>query len=383
MRPGDPGAFSTRNCAIMKLVIHLKKRLILITALLIPLIICLGFFFYKGGHHAIRIYTVLDNWLEANSSDHKVHVEVGKFTLDTDLYWTETGGSRMWAIENDLFGAYLHDDILYMDTGIAYTARLQQDQEITMLEFLAAVLLCGQAERDGDIYRLTLETDESLLTAEISASEGFGGAFRSCAVQYDSNTFNLTANVQKQPYQKRRLPQAVRDAMVQAKIEPPVAISEPYSVLMNVLGIWKYYTYDATLSIECGILDLTQSGKLHMLSDEATLEYEGYTLTFRLPEQMVSIDPTTAAIAVLHGAEYSVEGGASHFRMTLPADITAEFATKLLPQAADLGIAFEQCDAEMTVTDGKLTSITIRASGSVPFLLTTIPLTFSAEFLVN
>lgn len=383
MRPGYPGAFSTGNCAIMKLVIHMKKRLIFLAALLIPLVVCLGFFLYRGGHHAVRVYIALENWLEANSSDQSLHAELNGFSLDSDLYWIEKSDERLWAIENDRFGVYLHEGILYSDAGNAYSVELPEEYEISMPRFLAAMLLAGHIDQDGDLYRLSLETDDLMLSADLSVTEGLNGTLRSCSMELETTGVHLSAVLEKKPYQKRRLPQNVLDAMVQAEMEPPVSVMEPYSLLLPVLRDMEHHSYDTTLSIECGILELTQSGTLQMAGSLATLEYEGYSMTVQLPGQMVNIDPTGAALAVLYRAQYSTEDGISRFHMTIPADLTAELAEKLVPQAADLGIVFDQCEAQMVITDGKLTSVTIGAAGTVPFLLSTIPIAFSAEFLVN
>lgn len=359
------------------------KRIFIIAVSVVALLLlaAFGFFLCRGGHHAFAVYRAVENWLMAESSDQQIQAEFDGFQLDAHLYWEDRGGSRIWGLEQDEFRVYLWDDVLYTDSGAAYAVDPLPQVENPMLRFMTAMLIGGHIEKDDDRYLLRMELTDLTLSAEISVAED--GSFQSGTLHYDSDSVNLRASAEKRMTRSHRLPQRVLDAMVRAEMEAPIPIREPLTTLIDALRCWDMKCYDSTLSIECGILNVSQKGQLLLADDEAILEYEGYTLNIRLPDTLADADPTVMALAVLYGAEYTVDGSISRFHMALPAEETAELTEKLIPQAADLGFTFETCEAELIVKDETLSSVTIRASGTVPFLLTTIPITFTAQFLVN
>ena len=66
MRPGKPGAFFTQIRSIMERVMHMKKVLIVVLALTLLLG---GLFFWKGGHHAIVLSEMVEEWLDEDTAD--------------------------------------------------------------------------------------------------------------------------------------------------------------------------------------------------------------------------------------------------------------------------------------------------------------------------
>ena len=59
----------------MKRVMQMKKALIVILALVL---ILGGLFFWKGGHHALALADILEEWLDADDADQSLtlHVQI-------------------------------------------------------------------------------------------------------------------------------------------------------------------------------------------------------------------------------------------------------------------------------------------------------------------
>ena len=65
--------------------------------------------------------------------------------------------------------------------------------------------------------------------------------------------------------------------------------------------------------------------------------------------------------------------------MTLPPETTGQLCTALVPEIGNFSMTFGESKAIVSIQDGALSTVTLTAAGEVPFLVTTIPLSFHAE----
>ena len=69
--------------------------------------------------------------------------------------------------------------------------------------------------------------------------------------------------------------------------------------------------------------------------------------------------------------------------MILPPETTDAVCTALVPQVDGLGITFGDSTAVLSIQDGALKNAALSAEGEVPFLVTTIPLSFTAQLNIS
>lgn len=158
-----------------------------------------------------------------------------------------------------------------------------------------------------------------------------------------------------------------------------MAIAEPLEVLLPAMEGLLPLKADVTLAVECGILTISENVGLTVDDAGAELIRSAEAFPIHLPEGLENIDPLFAGLAILRSGSFSREGDRSEFRIMLPAEETAELVCQLIPQVESLGLTFTESEAVLTITEGKLTDVSIRANGEIPFLVTTIPLSFTAE----
>ena len=72
-------------------------------------------------------------------------------------------------------------------------------------------------------------------------------------------------------------------------------------------------------------------------------------------------------------------GALRPMRRRFPRTADLFFCAALVPELENLGFAFGESKAVLSIQGGKLSAVTLSAAGEVPFLVTTIPLSFHAE----
>ena len=162
---------------------RMKKVLIVILALLL---ILGGLFFWKGGHHAIFLSEIMEEWLDEDTADQsltlmlmkpditvddkgQVKPEVRQMTLNADTFWTEYHDRPLFGLTAQGMTAWTDGKNLYMDTGKAYAlpelSRFRKD----LRELAVGMLLHGRVTKQNDTYSLTMKTEELELYVDITA----------------------------------------------------------------------------------------------------------------------------------------------------------------------------------------------------------------------
>lgn len=382
------------SCAIMEGVIRMKKLLIVFLALML---ILGGLFIWKGGHHAIVLAEELEDWFDEDAGDQslafqvniptfeggtKIEPVVRQMSLYGDTFWTELGDRTVYGLSANGYSVYLIDNTLYMDNGTAYSLPELRTYRTQLREFLTGLLLYGRVTKTEQGYRVEMEHEELTFSATVALDRGVSSVTMNLGYTLDGQPMHILAVLTPTPTQAHPLPQPVLDAMVRTTMEPPMSITEPLEVLLPAMETLLPLNADVTLGVECGILSLSETVGL-TIDEEITLTRNGESNQLSLPEGLTNIDPMTVGLALLRNGSFSQNGYAAEFRLSLPAETTAELVSQLVPQVGSLGLTFTDSEAIVTIREGKLTAASIEANGDIPFLVTTIPLSFSAEFQIK
>ena len=95
-----------------------------------------------------------------------------------------------------------------------------------------------------------------------------------------------------------------------------------------------------------------------------------------------SLEPLEAALLLLRNGDFLIDGSDAQIHVTLPPESTDQLCAALVPELGNLGFTFGESKAVVSIQDGKLSAVTLSAAGEVPFLSTTIPLSFHAELKI-
>ena len=390
MRPGIPGAFFTQKPSIMERVMHMKKVLIVILALILLLG---GLFFFKGGHHAIVLSEMVEEWLDEDAADQTLSLMVSipgagvdekgtvrphiqQYSLNADTFWTEYNDRPLFGLTAEGMTAWTDGSNLYMDTGKAYALPQLQQWRKKLRSLTVGMLLHGRVTKHEDIYNLKMKTDELELDVDVIADRRVQSMSVTAILPDESS---VILSVTPKATAAHPVPREISDAMVRAKMEPPMALTEPLGVLLPALEAMIPMTGELKLSVDCGILNISDTGTLHITREQLVLKRRDTELSF----PMQNVQPLPAALLLLRHGEFSIDGQDAAVTVLLPPEATAALCTALVPQVGELGMTFPESRATLTIVGGKVTGADLRVDAEVPFLVTTIPLTFTAELNIQ
>lgn len=369
---------------------HMKKVLIVILALTLLLG---GLFFFKGGHHAIALSEMVEEWLDEDTADQSLTLMVyipgvrvdGKgtarphiqqYSLNADTFWTEYADQTLFGLTAEGLTAWTDGRNLYMDTGKAYALPQLQQWRKELRKLSVGMLLHGRVTKHGDTYNLTMKSGELELEVDITADTRVQSVIF-IMVLPDDTAVHLAITTKAAA--SHPVPREVSDAMVRSKMEPPMALTEPLGALLPALESMIPMTGELKLRVDCGILNISDSGTLHLDEEQMVLKRRDTELSF----PMQDVQPLPAALLLLRHGDFSIDGQDAAVTVLLPPETTTALCTALVPQIKDLGMTFPESRATLTIIGGKVTGADLRVDAEVPFLVTTIPLTFTAELNIQ
>ena len=177
MRPGIPGAFFTKIPSILERVMRMKKALIITGSVILVLVLLLtGLFFWKGGHHAIALSEILEDWLDDDIADQsltlmlmkpdvavddkgQVEPVVRQMSLNADSFWTEYHDRPLFGLTAEGVTAWTDGKNLYMDTGKAYALPELSQFRKDLRDLAVGMLLRGRVTKHNHTYSLTMKTE--------------------------------------------------------------------------------------------------------------------------------------------------------------------------------------------------------------------------------
>ena len=374
----------------MERVMHMKKVLIAILALTLLLG---GLFFFKGGHHAIVLSEMVEEWLDEDTADQSltlmvsipgarvdekgtVQPHIQQYSLNADTFWTEYADQTLFGLTAEDLTAWTDGRNLYMDTGKAYALPQLQQWRKELRKLSAGMLLHGRVTKHGDTYNLTMKSGELELDVDVVADRGVQSVSIIAILPDDSS---VIVSVTPKAPQSHPVPREVSDAMVRSKMEPPMALTEPLEILLPAVESMIPLTGELKLGVDCGILSISDAGTLHITQEQMVLKRRDTELTF----PMQDVQPLPAALLLLRHGDISIDGQDAAVTVLLPPEATAALCTALVPQIADMDMTFPESRATLTIVGGKVTGADLRVEAEVPFLVTTIPLTFTAELNIQ
>ncbi len=348
----------------------MKKTLV---ALVLALALLAGFGFLRGWHHTLALLPKLNDWLQGQVSAQTVELTGGGLQLQSQLFWQDYGGDRIYGSPEA--GIYLLEDLLVMDSGRAYALELPEPSRSA----LWSLLLLGKMTRTETDYHFEAGGDGWSLQADFRAGDQLE-QIRANAV-LEGSPWSVT--IRRQEAQPQQIPAAVRDAIVLARMERPMNLREPLEALLPALAALEAPTADVTLGVECGILNLSETVQMEVRGDTALLRREDLEFQVSIPDALENLSPVAVGLLLLKHGEFQPTEDGALFRCTPPPGDTEELSEDLVPQLLNLGLTFDTASAEITIRDGRIRSVDLAAGGTVSLLITTLPIAFSAVFLLT
>ena len=306
----------------------------------------------------------------------RIEPTVQQLSLHAKSFWLEYADRDVFGLEAEGMTAYLLDRVLYMDTGRAYALPKLDGIRKSARELALGLLVHGRVTKENGTYHIDMKTDALELHISVTADQTIQ-AVNLSAVTADETA--ITASLTPIQAPRPTMPQEVLDAMVRTKMEPPMALTEPLEVLLPALEQLIPLEGELSLGVECGILELSETVLLRMDESKAELERKGVTVTLDLPMSPAGLEPLPSALLLLRNGDFILDGQDARIRITLPPETSGALCAALVPQIEGLGMTFAEGEAELTITGGHIRTVTLHTGGEVPFLVTTIPLSFSAE----
>lgn len=366
----------------------------LLTVFLVLVLLAAGAFLYKGGHHAVAIAQILEESLDTDNAVQSVTVQVqipgarvdpetgqfkphiAQYQLTCDTFVTEYADRPLLGLVTDGASAYTDGKILCMDTGKAYSLPELSNVRKYARKIVLGLLLKSRITKHGDTYEITMKYGELEMNAALTADNTLRSA--AATVVLPNDTAVIVSAVPAPPA-AHPIPQPVLDAMVLASMEPPMPLTEPLEFLLPALEGLLPVEGNLTLGVECGILNLSETAVLRMDTEKAELERNGTVVALSLPGGLSRADPAALALLLLRSGSFTLDGSSAQIGLDLTPETTGGLCAALVPQLEDLGIEFGESRVSLTIRDNALTAVSMTAQGEVPFLITTIPVSFTAE----
>ena len=366
------------------------KKLLIVFLVLLALVA--GLFLWKGGHHALFLADAIEEWLDADDADQSVTLQlqrpdftaedgtlvprVEQLSLSADTFWTQYHDRPLFGITSQGVTAYTDGTNLFLDTGQAYAL---PELHSSARKLAVGLLLHGRVTKDADKYSIDMDTEELELHAVLAVDQTLNAATVTVVLP-DETALSLSMQA-KQPT-AHAIPQPVLDAMVRSKMEPPMPITEPLEVLLPALQNLLPLHGELSLSVECGILNVSDTAILRVNAEGAQLERNGTTTALPIPDAFSGADPAALALLLLRSGSFTLDGSSAEIRVDLPPEATEALCTALIPRLVELNITLGESQALLCFQNSRLSSVTLTADGEVPFLLTTIPVSFQGALTI-
>lgn len=371
---------------------QMKKTLIILSVLVILLT---GFFCWKGGHHAIYLSGIMEDWLDADQGEQTFTIQIqnselsmnengriesmgSKQTLTGECFWTEYEGTRVYGLSTEGITAYFSGNTLYFDTGKSYTLPELTELKQARNQLIQGLFLYGRVTKSGDTYQISMKTDVLDLSVSVSVNQSVQSVTIK-AVLPDQTV--ITADILPKEPSAHPFPEPVTDAINLARTEQPLSLAEPLEVLLPATEHLVPLSGDLKLSISSGILELSEKMQLTLHTNKATLDQKGKIL--EIPLDLSDLSPIALTTMLLRDSEFTQIDDGAQFIMVLPSDVATDLLGTLVPQAAELGISLGSSKITLRITGEYLRSVVLTANGSVPFWFTTIPVDVSAKLTIS
>lgn len=381
----------------MKQVMKMKKAMIvLLIVLLVMTILLAGLFFWKGGHHAIRLVGIMDEWLEADEADSTLSLDLsglepgsdGKRSpkhdappLEASLFWTEYSDEHLFGLTVEEVTTWTDGKNLYMESGASYalpsfSALKAPARKLMLVSFL----LFGRVTRDDDTYRICMTCGGLEVNVDIVADRSLEAI--NASIELPDGT-GIAGSLVTGPKQSHDVPREISDAIVRAEMAPPAPLGEPISILFPAFENLLPLHGELTLTVEGSIDEIAETMDFTMDRQAIELEEDGELVTIDLPAELAGADPSLLSLLILQYGSYDFDDDTAEFVIKLEKDATTMLCNTLAPQISDRNIEFHESEITLTIEDGVLTSVNLSADGDVSLVFETTPVCFEAELITD
>lgn len=381
----------------MKQVMKMKKAMIvLLIAFLVMTILLAGLFFWKGGHHALRLSGIMDEWLEADEADNTLTLDLSGLETDPDrrrstendpvpleanLFWTEYGDEPLFGLTIQEMTTWTDGENLYLETGGAYALPKLSILEKPARKFMMmGFLLFGRVTKDDDTYTVSMKCGGLDVNMDVVADRSLEEL--TATVRLPDGT-DLSASLVSEKKNKHRVPQEISDAIVHAEMEPPAPLGEAIAVLYPAFDNLLPLRGELSLQVEGNIEQISETMDFTMDRRTIELEQDGETVIVDLPAALSGTDPKLLGLLLLQYGTFENDGDTAEFEIHLADEETTMLCSMLAPQIEKLGIEFSESRITLTIEDGMLTSVTLNADGELGLVFETTPVYFAAELVTD
>lgn len=349
----------------------------ILASLLTILLLLAGLFLWKGGHHALSMASELARWAEEDASDQKFQLTLDDITIEGSSFWMDRSGDRVYGITVDEFTLWLRNSVVYTDTGKAYSL---PSPEADPQALLWSALLKGRITREDSLRQLTLEQDSVQMTGTM---DDFGNITLDVQWGQESDAHHLSVSLQRRDTQAHTIPQNVLDAMVRADMEPPISILEPLEAVGPALAALTQMEADVTLAVECGIINLSEQLELTAGPDGLVLKRSGVEIQLPLNRTLDASAAPELVLLFLRNGDFMRTDTGAQLSLQIPGDSITGMMEAMIPQISGMGVSYDDATVSLFISGDQLETVSMEAGGSVPFLITEIPIRITVNCQVK
>ena len=283
---------------------------------------------------------------------------------------------------------YFHDDAIYLDNGRGYDLsefleRLPDDPEDMLW-----ILLFADCTWENDIpcFEITASTLDRMerLRPEIRS---YRALLTGCTLRVSQD---LQIKIPELASVTVRSGTGAVDPIptdllmvMKAESAEPVSNILPLVYASLALADASAFGADAELTLECGPLPIQDSAQLYVTPEGLWLQRSGSSFAIGIEGIIQNKQAFLGAGYLLcrNGSVTQNTNGDYIYSLVLDTDAVSSFFSQALPEAAGLGIEFQQAQCAITVSDHRLSRIKLSCNGEMPFLITRLPISFSVDLV--
>lgn len=316
-----------------------------------------------------------------------VDLEAGEIRASGTVFRDQLDGDDLFGLTVDGRTVYYWDECLYLDNGRGYDAEelLPQDfEEFLPLLALTEVTYSKTDSAETAEYRIT----EALL-ARIPREMAWAQALEGISLQLSGNAEGVQEVVLSGPFgtlrgvmQEQTPPKPDTAVLMEMKAGREIPIRQVLPLVRGCLALGQYDTVGTWVDLElsCGLLPIRDRAELYHWDGKLILVRggRGFLLNLPLEEAGAALFPALGYLMLRDGEYIPLDNGLE-VQLTVPADSVKELFDQVLPEAAGLGLEFEEAEILLACENDRLTRSSLRCEGKLPFLITRIPIGFSMD----
>ena len=316
-----------------------------------------------------------------------VELEAGEFLAEGSIFRDQLDGDDLFGLTFDGRTVYYWEESLYLDNGRGYDAEelLTEDwKEYLPFLMLTQITYSETESTETAEFRITEE-----LLSRIPREMAWAEALEGLTLRLTGETGGVQEVVLSGKFgtlrgvmQEQAPPKPDTAVLMEMKAGRETPIRQVLPLVRSCIVLGQYETVGtwADLELSCGLLPIRDRADLYYTDGKLILVRggKGFRLNLPVEEAGGALFPALGYLMLRDGEYIPTENGLE-FRLTIPADSVKELFDQVLPEAAGLGLEFEEAQITLTCENDRLTNSSLRCEGKLPFLITRIPIGFSMD----